>query len=434
MIKTENRTQYFLYFILVFFVVVSSFPPRSNGTNPISRLAAMTAFKEYGNFQLDPLQKSSDPKIPEWTLDYSQTPDGHQYSNKAPGSILLGLPFFYVLDSILNSAPTEVERNHRRTQNLKLMDLLMSFFTQVLPWAFLILWLIRDPAESRHSSAGAKIFLVLVLLFGNTTSLFMKTYFGHAHSALWSLGTLIGLERRAWVLASFCLGMAILSEYACVLLIIPFLVFVTTDIFKNHGINGLKRISNVFLGALVPGVLWIVYHVWCFGSPLKIANHFQNPIYIDKANYAIGGLFSSLPSLEIVSELLWGPRRGLLFTNPWVFCVMGLSLGLYFKKQLSDQNKKILLYTLISFLLFFAMNASFNGWHGGSSPGPRYLTPVIVLMAWGAFRIFDQLKSVWKKVLFISLIPSLIFYFAVTTSTLMVSPTANLWKAYFKIF
>src|SRR3989338_7865785 len=62
-------------------------------TNTRSRLALLHSIKEDRTLRIDSYQH--------WTIDWARTPDGHYFSNKAPGPVFLALPFYWILDSAI---------------------------------------------------------------------------------------------------------------------------------------------------------------------------------------------------------------------------------------------------------------------------------------------------------------------------------------------
>src|SRR5688572_23679361 len=74
------------------FLLINLAVKHDGGVNAASRWLAMRSMCEQGTFTID-------HRI-EGTIDWARTPDGHYYSNKAPGPMLLGLPAFAIIDQI----------------------------------------------------------------------------------------------------------------------------------------------------------------------------------------------------------------------------------------------------------------------------------------------------------------------------------------------
>src|SRR5581483_9954759 len=63
------------------------------GPNAMARTAALRAITEGHTLAIDNYR--------EWTLDWALAPNGHYYSNKAPGPVFLGLPMFALADAVV---------------------------------------------------------------------------------------------------------------------------------------------------------------------------------------------------------------------------------------------------------------------------------------------------------------------------------------------
>ncbi len=116
--------------VLIFLVsnTLISFP---NSTNPNSRLAALCAVVQDKSFRIDNYQG--------WTIDWAQTPDGHYYSNKAPGPMLLGYPVFWLIDKWLTFNELDrAARDQLREASSSITLKLLSLLFQVIPFAIFV--------------------------------------------------------------------------------------------------------------------------------------------------------------------------------------------------------------------------------------------------------------------------------------------------------
>jgi hypothetical protein len=138
-----------------------------------------------------------------------------------------------------------------------------------------------------------------------------------------------------------------------------------------------RRLAAWYLaGGLLPAALLAGYHWACFGDPFDLPQSHQLDVFQTAAASPILGIFAA-PSWGVLSELLFRPYRGLfLFTPVLALSVYGLA------RMLAERRRRgeAVLFGAI-FLLFLLMNLSFNGWHGGSSFGPRYLIPALPFLA-----------------------------------------------------
>jgi hypothetical protein len=127
-------------------------------------------------------------------------------------------------------------------------------------------------------------------------------------------------------------------------------------------------------GGVGPALVLGAYQWACFGDPFDIPQHHQLTIF-QTASAPILGIFDA-PRWNVIAELLVLPYRGLFHSSPI------LLLGVYGLGRMlrSGRGAEALLFSALA-LVFLLMNASFNGWHGGSGFGPRYLIPAVPFLA-----------------------------------------------------
>lgn len=382
-------------------------------TNPRSRLALLAAIKEDGTFKIDPYK--------DWTIDWAQTPDGHYYSNKAPGPALLALPLYWVIDTMWTTGRTDrKERDKLRTKASERISHLLSLILQVLPMISLYFWGMRVLARF-SLTPGALQFFSLAYFFGTTATLFMNTYFGHAIAAVFATALLLSVLDNRWFLAGSFFGWGMLSDYGSVL----FFPAVAFSLFRDPS---RKKILKFLLGGMVPGFLWIAYHHICFGNALTLPNRFQNPLFIEPARNLLWGIFG-FPSFIAFCQLLFGPIRGILFTQPWCLIVV---LGLPILLRGSLEIRKMAFFLTISFGLLLTMNASFFNWHAGGSPGPRYLCAVFPAFAIAGAYLFSRHRKL-RPVLVLSLLFTLAFGSLVFASHRLQNPEDTpVWLFFFQ--
>ncbi|HLT39093.1 MAG TPA: hypothetical protein VK034_22570 [Enhygromyxa sp.] len=324
--------------------------------NQNSRLALTRALVERGELAIDEWHVTTGDKS--WR-------DGHFYSDKAPGvSLLATLPYagYYAvrratgaelpevrvvpLDPAVAAADRAPDPEHREPG-----DVLVYNAAQLVA-----LWLCRMVVVSLPTLAAAALFYLLML----------RELGGDRTHATW--------VTLAWVLATPTLG------YACgfyghqltgSLLIASFALVVLSD--DRPPTPGLGLTIGSLLGwavlseytAAVPVVLllgwaswrrglrmgvWMAigglpwalllagYHTWAFGGPLQTGYDF---VYLDEfaegmaVNYGIGA-----PKLEVLAQLLFGSYRGLFYLSPvLLLAAWGLGVRLVESSPASDHQQ-----------------------------------------------------------------------------------------------
>jgi hypothetical protein len=396
----------------VAFLVLNGAVRHHGGNNPNSRFAALRAMVRHGSFRIDRLRN--------WTSDRARGPDGHLYSNKAPGPVLLVFPLAWALDRLgVDGSPGSGSSGPNLAYRTG-----FSLLFQAVPYAF-VAWLVDRLLARRGRSRAARLFAALAILFGNTAVLFMNTFFGHGLAAWCLLGAAVALQEERYASAGLLFGWGALSDYA-LLPLAPLLLFGGA----RRGSGVLPAMARLLAGALVPALLYGFYHHVCFGSPFATALHYQSPRFAEAGESGLDRVFDPLPATLALKELSFGPARGILFTQPWVWVIFGLCLARLSRRgHLGPPG--LLLLTLGGLPVLLWLNATFYGWHGGWSAGPRYLGPLFPLFALLGALLYDDEPPLVRALLWATLVPALVLRGLIYAGdTFLIGSLAPLWPAY----
>lgn len=399
-----------LKIFFIFFIVCQLVYEHHGSDNVGSRLSHLASLVERGSSNISPY-------VNIWTSDWSKTPDGSYYSNKAPGPVFLALPLYYLYDLITTiGIEGEINKITIREKSGHLFARIVSILFQTLPFMILGFYFLGRLIRCGYS-LRSQLWWTLAFLFGTTASIFMNMYFGHVLALVFILLMLIFMLEQIWLGVGFCFGWALLCDYG-IAMFVPALIF---WIFFNK--NLLKNILQLMAGGFVPGIIWILYHYICFGSPFSLPNKFQNPRYVDvpESGTSLWGVIDFLPKLSTIQKLLWGTERGLLWTQPWIL----ISLIICILSLLKSDLRKISTFILLSFLGVFIMNASFGGWHGGSSSGPRYLIIALPLLSFYVPSLVTN-KSLLSLLTRFSIFYSILLFGFIMSTAALASPYGSL--------
>lgn len=367
----------------ILFVLVILACHVAGGTNPASRFALLNALVEDRHPAID--------AYVEHTIDWAQPPGGHYYSNKAPGPVLAVLPLYYVYDwwRVGDLSPRQ-DRDSLRYAERGIRLRVLSLLLQVLPFGLLV-WGATRSLEQFGVSRGGQHLASAAILLGSTASFFMGIFFGHGFAAVCVLAASLALLRGALAWSAFAVGWAVLSEYSLALLLPGYFL---AQVWVQPKLSFRHRLGKIVLGAALPAVLWIGYHTWCYGSPWRTAGLYENPLFLEQHRDALWGMFV-LPRWSVLGELLYGFCRGLLWTQPWVLAAAVLA-GWLLLKPGRQELKAVVVFALTGLLMLLAMNASFNNWEAGATPGPRYLSAVLPALGLVLAGSYDALPR-WAK-------------------------------------
>jgi hypothetical protein len=282
---------------------------------------------------------------------------GHYYSGGAPGLAFFLLPSFVVLERLFSG---------------DLLVYLLTFLGAGIPLALGALG-VRRAAAAAGAERPEQVALAHAL---GTIALPFATRL-YAHSLVvcllaWALALV--LERRRLPLAGLLASAAVVCDYN-VGLVAAALLGLT--VARERGKAGFFA-----LGALGPAVLLAIYHTACFGAPWRTPYDFHADQQTRKLIESSYGF--TWPSPRVFLELVFGTRRGLLFTQPVALAgLVGLALAA------RDRTKAFALG--VSVLVLLSNAARTRDWHAGASFGARYTTAALPFMALGYAEIFGRL-------------------------------------------
>jgi hypothetical protein len=298
--------------------------------------------------------------------------EGHYYSDKPPGSSLLGVPV-YGLMRVASGPMGSAALHHEVVMHA------LAFTVSGIPTMLVSLLLLRFLKAVVDEWWALAITIGYAL--GSLAFPFATMYFGHAASTffLFAAFYLLWRFKKAkgdWRLAAAgaLAGWAVLTELPAVL------GFVILFIYA-FSLSGRGSLLFVTCGLPALGVL-LAYNWISFAHPFAVAHHYH-ALFSEQHKSGLVGV--SWPALSAVIDLLIAPR-GLFSLSPWLALA---PLGLFAARP-GSRAELTVCATIISVYLLY--NSGFWNPLGGASPGPRYLVSalpfaaVLVALAPRAFR------------------------------------------------
>jgi hypothetical protein len=312
--------------------------------NQNSRLALTRALVEHGS-----------PIIDEWqvTTGDKSFRAGHFYSDKAPGvSLLATVPYagFFLVRKVtggelpsvrvepldpaieaagLTPAPEDAEPGDVLVYNpatrvaLWLCRMLVVSLPTAFAGALFYLLMLRELGGDRRAATWAS----LIWLLATPALGYACGFYGHqlvADLLLASFALVVLAEGHARASPGFGLLVGSLLGWA-VLCEYTAAIPVVLIVAWAAWRRGLRDAAWICVGGLPWALLLAGYHVWAFGGPLKTGYDY---VYLEEFavgmadNYGIGA-----PKLEVLAQLLFGSYRGLFYLSP-VLLLAAWGLGL----------------------------------------------------------------------------------------------------------
>ncbi len=343
---------------LALFILYAYFiqAPAANG---LSRYDLVLAVAEQGTLSIDAYHEN--------TIDKGHH-EGHFYSDKPIGVSLLSLPVYVGLRGLLGFGGLW-------PLNDQYVVYLLNLVVVALPSALLAVLIYRVVVLLGGSGAAA---LLAALAYGVGTLAFpfATLYFGHQTSAFFGFAAfsalLVAARRRRrgrWVCTAGALaGLAVVTEYAL------FIVAALLGLYVLGQWRSLRSVVLYVLGGLPFALLLGLYNYASFGSPFSLT---YEHVYLSEFAGMHEGLFGlSVPNGWVLLQLLFS-GKGLLTNSP-VLALAPLGAWALWRGKVWRQEALLVVGIVGLFLLY---NASYYLPFGGSTPGPRFLVPMLPFAA-----------------------------------------------------
>ncbi len=348
--------------------------------NEYSRYDLVRALVEDGTTSIDRFQGNTGDKA------YYQ---GHYYSDKAPGTALMGVPVYLLVTLTAHAVGVETPAP------LDAIEALVFVECGVLT-VLLVLLLLRF----LRPVVGERWALVMSLGYGLGSIAFplATMFFGHAASAFFLFAAFYLLWRwradgGSWrpLLAGLLAGCAVITEVPVVL---------GVAVLGLYALRLGRGPALRFVSGGIPILLVFMAYNWLtFGGPFSLGYQYATLFGPQNSQGIVSIVW---PSWTTALDLLLGPR-GLLRLAPW-FCVVPLGVLAYRRRVLQAE---IAVCAAIC-CVFLVYNSGALNPFGGWTPGPRYLLPalpfaaILVALAPAVIRPFTALLMAVAAAIFLA--------------------------------
>ncbi len=366
--------------VVVALLYVFPYYPGIRSANELPRIYLTQAMVEHGTFAID-------HGVKQWGTTADVSPHaGHQYSNKAPGSSMLAIPAYVVLDAV-----TQLVAD--RPPTLGEMFWAFRVWTGAIPTLLFLALFARflrrfgEGAAARRAQRDTAVTPVEPRLpraarlaivgygLGSMALVYSVLFIAHQLSAV-CIGTawILAVEvvddgRRArWMLAAgLAAGAAPLVDYQALFAVVPIAIWVAVRFVMAR--RGLAAVAWATLGAAIPIAILLGYHAVCFGSPWKTGYDASETFAFHHQHGFLG--LDQLRWVAFTGSTI-APDNGLVLFCPALLLALP---GWWLMVRRGQLGHALVTFSIAFIYLLFISGLNF--WRGGWQFGPRYITVML---------------------------------------------------------
>jgi hypothetical protein len=342
--------------IAIIYLYVFPYFPRIHSANELPRAYLVKAIADDHTFAID-------RGVARWGATADVSPwNGHQYSNKAPGSSLLAVPVYAAVSAVAGEP------------SLAATLWICRVFAGIVPMLG-FLWLLWGFLARFAPDPRVRHLVILGYALGSMAMTYAILFYSHQLGAIciasaWILVVDVVERRRgvaAMAAAGLLAGAAALVDYQAVFAALPIAVYAVTRLWRRPELP--RALALATAGAALPIAVLLAYHAACFGSPWRTG-------YDASTTFAVYHQRGFLGITELRSEALWGslgrPDNGLVALSPWWLLAVPGVAALW---RQGDRAAAVIAVAVAAIYVLFI--SSINFWRGGWEVGPRYITAML---------------------------------------------------------
>jgi hypothetical protein len=354
-----------------------------NNPNENVRLYLVKSIVDRGSLAID-------AEVREWGYVNDRSVNkGRNYSAKAPGTSLTGVPGYWLQKRIFKALGWELTKAR--------ITYVARVTAVVVPTVLFLLWFGLF-LQRQGASPHLRDLTMLGLGLGTPLYAYGTVFVAHAQVVVCAFGAFMlvrvaadldreGLAPRhavAWrlVAAGFLAGWATLTEYQVVL--VSAVLFAFALLALRHR----WRLLWFCAGALPVAVLLLGYNYLCFDGIWEFSySHLENAEF--SHNAATGTFGFTEVKLTTLVDIFFSPGNGMFFFSPVLALgTMGCVLALGRRGQRLDGAMALL--ACAGIIAYLAGNVA---WRAGWAVGARYATVCVPFLAYGVVLLVRPLQE-----------------------------------------
>jgi hypothetical protein len=339
--------------------------PEWNGN---SRLDLTKAIVENNSLRIDAYESQAD-----WSTGDKALFAGHYYSDKAIGSSVLAVPFYFILYKI--SSALGIALGSALVKHLLTTLVIGGSFTVCGVVMYLIAF--RVTQQPRRSLVAT-----LAVALGTMLWPYSAVYYGHVLAgAFLALAFYLLLSMRQspdsvsflrLFGAGLAVGLAFITDYTSALIIVGLAVYALFRLRRLSPSTLVRCLAAASAGAIIPVSLSVAYNVAVYGTALTTGYAFEaQQGFQEGMSSGLMGLH--LPRPSIAYHITFDSQFGVFWQSPVLLLA---AAGLYATLRSPEYRAEAILCTY-AIGVMIAMNAGYYLWWGGSAFGPRLIIPAL---------------------------------------------------------
>jgi hypothetical protein len=355
-----------LVFFLLAFTYVYFYQDAFDNSN--SRFGLTFAIVQEGRLTIDTFQ-AKEGTATEDKAFY----DGHYYTDKAIGTSLVAVIFYLPLYALTWLTHYQL--------SLQLTKYFLTFCTIGFISAFagsLMYVLCKHISGNRFWA----YIVTIAIALGTMCMPYSIGFYGHQLAAallfcafflIFRLKVNSGTtERNGSFLIGFLLGLALITEFTTLVIVLPLIFYYLYVIWKGQSSQHVLSVIIPTLGGLIPLAIMFAYNTLCFGGPFSLGYSYESSQFF-RESMAQGVMGIGWPRLNILYYMTLHPAQGLFWQSPVL--VMAL-VGAYFMFRVRQYRAETLI-AAVAFFSYMLINSGYYMWWGGWAFGTRGIIPML---------------------------------------------------------
>jgi hypothetical protein len=360
-----NRSLWTVGLLLLFAAVYFYQDPEWNGN---SRLDLTRAIVERGTLRIDGYPSQHD-----WATEDLALYNGHYYSDKAIGSSLFAVPFYFLIFNLAAAL-------HLQLESVFIKHILTAL---VLAPALAINGIVMYRLAGKlGASPRRSLIATLAIALGTMLWPYSAVYYGHALTAAFLIicfYLLFSMSRApetirpmGFFMAGLAMGLGFITEYTAAFIIPGLLVYAAFALRGQSAQTILRSALAVGAGALIPLSPMLAYNYSVFGNPLALGYSYEASNTFQQG-MSLGLMGIHLPHRSVLVHITLDPKFGLFWQSP-ILALAPFGYFMSLKRREYRVETMLSLYAVGAMLL---MNAGYYLWWGGHAFGPRLIIPCL---------------------------------------------------------